>query len=48
MTLFTEGKGTGKTLAAEALASELTLDLYHIDLSQVVNKHVGETEKNLS
>jgi SpoVK/Ycf46/Vps4 family AAA+-type ATPase len=40
--------GTGKTLAAEVLASTLRLDLYRIDLSQVVSKYIGETEKNLS
>jgi hypothetical protein len=45
--LFAGPSGTGKTLAAEALASELRLDLYHIDLSAVVSKYIGETEKNL-
>lgn len=45
--LFCGPPGTGKTMAAEALASELELDLYRIDLSQVVNKYIGETEKNL-
>jgi AAA+ superfamily predicted ATPase len=45
--LFTGVSGTGKTMAAEALANELCLDLYRIDLSQVVNKYIGETEKNL-
>jgi SpoVK/Ycf46/Vps4 family AAA+-type ATPase len=45
--LFSGGSGTGKTLAAEVLASELALDLYRIDLSSVVNKYIGETEKNL-
>ena len=45
--LFSGGSGTGKTLAAEVLASELSLDLYRIDLSSVVNKYIGETEKNL-
>lgn len=39
--------GTGKTLAAEAVAHALALDLYHIDLSQMVSKYIGETEKNL-
>jgi SpoVK/Ycf46/Vps4 family AAA+-type ATPase len=39
--------GTGKTLAAEVLANDLRLDLYRIDLSQVVSKYIGETEKNL-
>lgn len=45
--LFSGASGTGKTLAAEVLANELLLDLYRIDLSQVVSKYVGETEKNL-
>jgi hypothetical protein len=45
--LFSGESGTGKTLAAEVLASELHLDLYRIDLSSVVNKYIGETEKNL-
>ncbi len=45
--LFTGASGTGKTMAAEVLANELALDLYRIDLSQVVSKYVGETEKNL-
>ena len=39
--------GTGKTLAAEVLAKVLDLDLYRIDLSSVVSKYIGETEKNL-
>ena len=45
--LFTGASGTGKTMAAEALARELRLDLYRIDLSSVVSKYIGETEKNL-
>lgn len=45
--LFAGPSGTGKTLAAEVLAHELRLDLYRIDLSQVVSKYIGETEKNL-
>lgn len=45
--LFSGPPGTGKTMAAEVLASELCLDLYKIDLSQVVSKYIGETEKNL-
>ncbi len=45
--LFTGASGTGKTLAAEVLAHELRLDLYRIDLSSVVSKYIGETEKNL-
>jgi hypothetical protein len=46
-TLFCGESGTGKTMAAEVLASELHLDLYRIDLSSVVSKYIGETEKNL-
>jgi AAA+ superfamily predicted ATPase len=46
--LFTGGSGTGKTMAAELLARDQGLDLYKIDLSAVVSKWVGETEKNLS
>ena len=45
--LFAGESGTGKTMAAEVLANELRLDLYRIDLSQVVSKYIGETEKNL-
>jgi ATP-dependent 26S proteasome regulatory subunit len=45
--LFTGSSGTGKTMASEVLANELNLDLYRIDLSQVVSKYIGETEKNL-
>lgn len=45
--LFAGASGTGKTMAAEVLANELRLDLYRIDLSQVVSKYIGETEKNL-
>jgi SpoVK/Ycf46/Vps4 family AAA+-type ATPase len=45
--LFTGESGTGKTLAAAVLARELQLDLYRIDLSAVVSKFIGETEKNL-
>ncbi|QQZ39405.1 ATP-binding protein [Pseudomonas sp. SK3(2021)] len=45
--LFAGPPGTGKTMAAEAIAAELGLPLYRIDLSQVVNKYIGETEKNL-
>lgn len=45
--LFGGPPGTGKTMAAEALAGTLGLPMYRIDLSQVVNKYIGETEKNL-
>ena len=46
--LFSGESGTGKTLAAEVIASDLGLVLYKIDLSAVVSKYIGETEKNLS
>lgn len=45
--LFAGQSGTGKTMAAEVLANEMRLDLYRIDLSMVVSKYIGETEKNL-
>jgi ATP-dependent 26S proteasome regulatory subunit len=45
--LFAGESGTGKTMAAEVLARELRLNLYRIDLSAVVSKYIGETEKNL-
>jgi SpoVK/Ycf46/Vps4 family AAA+-type ATPase len=45
--LFVGQPGTGKTMAAEVMAGELGLDLYRIDLSGVVSKYIGETEKNL-
>jgi hypothetical protein len=45
--LFDGESGTGKTMAAEVMANELSLDLYRIDLSAVVSKYIGETEKNL-
>jgi SpoVK/Ycf46/Vps4 family AAA+-type ATPase len=45
--LFAGDSGTGKTLAAEVLAGALDLDLYVIDLATVVDKYIGETEKNL-
>lgn len=46
--LFAGQSGTGKTMAAGVIAGELGLDLYRIDLSGVVSKYIGETEKNLS
>ena len=46
--LFAGPPGTGKTIAAEALAHALRQDLYRVDLSAVVSKYVGETEKNLA
>jgi SpoVK/Ycf46/Vps4 family AAA+-type ATPase len=45
--LFSGESGTGKTLAAEVLADELHLPLYRVELSAVVSKYIGETEKNL-
>lgn len=45
--LFAGPSGTGKTMAAEIIASELGLDLYKIDLAAIVSKYIGETEKNL-
>jgi SpoVK/Ycf46/Vps4 family AAA+-type ATPase len=45
--LFRGPSGTGKTLAARLLASVLQKDLYRVDLSSIVNKYIGETEKNL-
>lgn len=45
--LFAGESGTGKTMAAEVIANDLRLDLFRIDLSSVVNKYIGETEKNL-
>ncbi len=46
--LFSGPSGTGKTMAAEIIAGELGLDMYKIDLSMVVSKYIGETEKNLN
>ena len=46
--LFSGPSGTGKTLAARALAAALQMDLYRVDLAAVVNKYIGETERNLS
>lgn len=45
--LFTGASGTGKTLAAKILAAELGMDLYRVDLAAIINKYIGETEKNL-
>lgn len=45
--LFAGESGTGKTMAAEVIANELNVNLYRIDLSAVVSKYIGETEKNL-
>lgn len=46
--LFCGPPGTGKTMAAEAIALDLQVDLYKVDLSGVVSKYIGETEKNLA
>ena len=46
--LFSGPSGTGKTMAAARFSGELALDLYKIDLSTVMSKYIGETEKNLS
>jgi SpoVK/Ycf46/Vps4 family AAA+-type ATPase len=46
--LFSGEPGTGKTMVAGIIAEELSLDLYQIDLSRIVSKYVGETEKNLA
>ena len=45
--LFAGPPGTGKTMAAQVIANELSMELYRIDLSQVIDKYVGETEKNI-
>lgn len=45
--LFSGPPGTGKTMAAQVIAAELHMELYKIDLSQVIDKYVGETEKNI-
>jgi SpoVK/Ycf46/Vps4 family AAA+-type ATPase len=45
--LFAGASGTGKTMAAQIMSNELFLDIYKIDLSSVVSKYIGETEKNL-
>jgi hypothetical protein len=46
--LFSGPSGTGKTLAATLLASRLQMDIYRLDLSSIVNKYIGETEKSLN
>jgi SpoVK/Ycf46/Vps4 family AAA+-type ATPase len=45
--LFAGESGTGKTMAAQVLATDLGLDLYQVDLATIVSKYIGETEKNL-
>ncbi len=46
--LFAGPPGTGKTMAAQVVAGELGIEMYKVDLSQIVSKYIGETEKNLS
>ena len=46
--LFSGASGTGKTMSAEVIAADLQLDLFRVDLSRIVSKYIGETEKNLS
>ena len=46
--LFYGPPGTGKTMAAQVIANDLDLELYRADLSQIMNKYIGETEKNLN
>lgn len=46
--LFTGPPGTGKTMAAQVVASELNLEICRVDLSRIVSKYIGETEKNLA
>jgi hypothetical protein len=46
--LFSGPSGTGKTMTAEVIGTELELDVYRVDLSAVVSKYIGETEKNLA
>ena len=46
--LFSGASGTGKKMAAQALATDMKTELYQVDLSSVVSKYIGETEKNLS
>lgn len=45
--LFAGAPGTGKTMCAQAIANELNMELYKINISQIVSKYIGETEKNL-
>jgi SpoVK/Ycf46/Vps4 family AAA+-type ATPase len=46
--LFAGPSGTGKTLAAEVIAADLRVEVYKVDLANMVSKYIGETEKNLS
>ena len=46
--LFAGASGTGKTMSASAIAAEVGLDFYRIDLSRVVSKYIGETERTLN
>ncbi|MCP3900311.1 MAG: ATP-binding protein, partial [Desulfobacteraceae bacterium] len=45
--LFSGNSGTGKTMSAEVIASDLGINLYRVDLAGIVSKYIGETEKNL-
>jgi SpoVK/Ycf46/Vps4 family AAA+-type ATPase len=45
--LFSGPSGTGKTMAAQAIAKAIDAELYHVDLARIVSKYIGETEKNL-
>ena len=45
--LFTGSPGTGKTMAAQVMANELGMPLYRVDLSQLISKYIGETQKNI-
>ena len=46
--LFAGSSGTGKTMAAQVVANELDLDIYKVDLSRIISKYIGESEKNLN
>src|SRR5262249_52798299 len=45
--LFAGPPGTGKTMAAEVIANEIKLDVYEVDLTSIVSKYIGETQRNL-
>lgn len=45
--LFADAPGTGKTMCAQVIANELNMEMYKINISQIVSKYIGETEKNL-
>ena len=48
LALFAGPSGTGKTMAAEVIAQELRTTLYRVNLNQIANKYIGETEKNFA